>query len=100
MDIQNLYESLRYNIPDEDLTDGEKEELLDLIKNFNEENKQHVYLLILHNYTKSNPKTKTIFPYKLKQYDNNRLEIKLDALPINLKRILYKFAKLVNSNNI
>jgi hypothetical protein len=91
---ENLYESLRYNISTEDLTTDEKEELLKLINELDNDRKKQVFMLILHDYVKSNPNTKVIFPYKSKQISNDQVEIKLDALPIELKRVLYKFCKL------
>jgi hypothetical protein len=94
MEHENLYDSLGYNIPTEDLSDEEKQELLENIAELNTDKKELIYILILHDYIKSNPNTKVIFPYKSKQTTTDRLEIKVDALPIRLKRILYKFTKL------
>jgi hypothetical protein len=91
---ENLYDSLGYNIPDDDLSAEEKQSLTDTITTLDAEKKELIYLLVLHDYVKSNPNTKVIFPYKCKQVTNDRLEIKVDALPIRLKRILYKFSKL------
>lgn len=95
MDPENLYDSLSYNIPIEDLSIAEKQDLTESVKNFNAEQKELVYRLILHDYVKTRPSTKVIFPYKTKQITPNSLEIKVDALPIRLKRILYKFSKIV-----
>ena len=95
MAYENLYNSLSYNIPTDDLNLEEKECLADTISKWDDKDKKEmVYLLILHDYIKANPSTKVIFPYKCKQINNTCLEIKVDALPIRLKRILYKFCKL------
>ena len=91
---ENLYDSLGYNIPSDDLTAEEKQSLIDTITTLDSNKKELIYLLVLHDYVKANPNTKVIFPYKCKQVTNDRLEIKVDALPIRLKRILYKFSKL------
>jgi len=91
---ENLYDSLGYNISDDDLAAEEKQSLTDTIATLDNEKKELIYLLILHDYVKANPNTKVIFPYKCKQVMNDRLEIKVDALPTRLKRILYKFCKL------
>jgi hypothetical protein len=90
---ENLYDSLGYNISNDDLTPEEKQFLADTIPILDDEKKELIYLLMLHDYVKTNPNTKVIFPYKCKQV-SNRLEIKVDALPLRLKRILYKFVKL------
>jgi len=93
MAYENLYDSLGYNIPGDDLTVDEKQFLVETITTLDNEIKEMIYLLVLHDYIKANPNTKVIFPYKSKQISNNRLEIKVDALPIRLRRILFKFCK-------
>ena len=90
----NLYNSLGYNIPTTDLSSEEKQILTDSIVNLDAERRELIYLLMLHDYTKANPSTKVIFPYKSKQIANDKLEIKVDALPIRLKRILFRFVRL------
>ena len=40
-----------------------------------------IYLLILHDYTITNPNTKVIFPYKIKQTEND-IEIKFQGIKI------------------
>lgn len=100
MAYENLYDSLGYNIPGDDLTDDEKQELTEMISKLDAEKKELIYLLILHDYVKQNPNTKVIFPYKSKQIGNDRLEIKVDALPTKLKRILYRFSKLAEMSNV
>jgi hypothetical protein len=94
MDYMNLYNSLGYNILTNDLNNDEKQLLIESIANLDTEKKELIYLLMLHDYTKMNPSTKVIFPYKSKQIANDKLEIKVDALPIRLKRILYRFVRL------
>lgn len=97
---ENLYDSLGYNVPPDDLTLDEKSFLAETIPKLSQEKKELVYMLVLHDYVKSNPSTKVIFPYKSKQTTTNRLEIKVDALPIKLKRILHKFVTLAASDEI
>lgn len=98
MDYENLYDSLGYNIINDDLTIEEKKWITKTIETLNDEKKKVIYLLILHDYVKLNPNTKVVFPYKCKQLSTNRLEIKLDALPPHLKRIIFKFVKLAFNN--
>lgn len=96
MAYENLYDSLGYNISNEDLTDEEKIELTEIVEKLDVEKQELIYLLMLHDYVKTNPTTKVIFPYKSKQLDDDKLEIKIDALPVRLKRILYKFTKILD----
>lgn len=91
---ENLYDSLSYNIPDADLSQEEKRKLTETIAGFDIEKKEIVYMLIMRHWSKASPSTKVIFPYKSKQVTNDRLEIKVDAMPVKLKRILYKFCRL------
>ena len=93
MEYENLYDSLKYNIPDEDLSFDEKQKLVDVIGSFDQEKKELIYTLILHDYIRTNPSTKVIFPYKCKQVEN-AIEIKVDALPIRLKRVLHRFCTI------
>jgi len=92
----NLYNSLAYNLPSEDITEEEKNNIEDIIKILDQESIEIIYILILHDWNKFNPNTKVIFPYKTKQVNNN-LEIKLDCLPIRLKRILLRFVTVAKS---
>ena len=97
-EYENLYNSLSYNLPLDDLTSDEKQELVDLVVSLDNETKEIMYLLTLYDFTKTNPSTKVIFPYKIKQTASSRLEIKVDCLPIQLKRILLKFAKIAGDS--
>ena len=88
----NLYDSLSYNIPSEDISIENKEYMIRKTDGLNREQKEIIYLLILYHYNKLNPSSKVVFPFKIKQTDTY-LEIKLDALDNKLKQILLKFYK-------
>lgn len=96
-DYETLYNSLGFNLSSDDLNDDEKNELSTIVQNFDMEQREIFYQLILHDWTRYNPNTKVIYPYKMKQ-QNDDLEIKVDCLPIRVKRILLKFAKLVEKS--
>lgn len=96
-DYETLYNSLDYKISTDNLNEDEHEEFINLVELFNGEHKEIFYQLILHHWLKDNPNTKVVYPYKMKQL-NNDLEIKIDCLPNRLKRILLKFARLVESS--
>lgn len=94
MTYETLYDSLSYNISSDDLTLEEKETLISACEKFDKEKSETVYWLILHDHVKTtNPNTKVIYPYRIKQ-NGNKLVIKIDALPVRVKRILYRFVKL------
>lgn len=100
MSYINLYNNLSYKIGTNDLNDEESCTLVECINKISDpDQKEMIYLLILHDYTLNNPNTKVIFPYKSKQLTPDSLEIKLDALPNNLKRILLKFVQLATIKN-
>ncbi len=109
----NLYNSLSYNLPTEDLNTEEKDEIVAIMENLSKTlkdtnegvTKWHeinsiIFSLIVQDYNKYNPNTKVVFPYKTKQLDDEKLEIKIDCLPIRLKRILQKFIRIAKDNGI
>jgi hypothetical protein len=92
-DYETLYNSLGFNIQSDDLNDNEKKELTELVSKFDIEKKEIFYQLILHDWLRHKSNTKVIYPYKIKQQHND-IEIKIDCLPIRVKRILLKFSRL------
>ena len=92
--VDNLYNSLGYNVSDNDLTNDQKDFLIENIQKLNVDKKETIYFLILHDFTLKNKNTKVIFPYKSKQITNDKFEIKLDAIPNKCKQILYKFVNM------
>lgn len=98
MAYENLYDSLSYNISNDDLTIDEKKFLTAQLPELDTEKKELIYTLILHDYSKANPNTKVVYPYKTKQLSNDKIELKLDAWPNKLKRIIYKFVKLAQES--
>jgi hypothetical protein len=94
-DYETLYNSLSFHLSLDDLPTNEKLELFDLVSRFDIHKSEIFYQLILHDWMRHNPNTKVIYPYKIKQ-NNDDLEIKVDCLPIRLKRILLKFARLAD----
>ena len=93
---ENLYENLSYKTESKDLNLMDKQFLVENIHNLNTEQREILYYLCLYHYNKTNPQSKTIHPYKMKQ-NENILEIKIDALDNRLKHILLKFIKQVIS---
>lgn len=111
--FNNLYDSLSYNISTDDLTFEEKDEMVEIMKSLKDKvgkdemdsTKFHemnniIFELITLDYNKYNPHTKVVYPYKTKQIDDDKIEIKLDCLPIRLKQILYRFITVAKKNNI
>ena len=92
----NLYNSLSYNLPSDDITENEKKEMTEKLELLDTESKEIIYILMLHDWNRFNPNTKVVFPYKTKQTENY-MEIKIDCLPIRLKRILLKFINIAHS---
>lgn len=95
-----LYASLSYNLPESDLSNEQKSELVAITSRLDIERKEIVYFLCLIDYSKYNPNTKVVFPYKCKQTRDDLLEIKLDSLPNRLKQIVYKFVKLAEHASV
>ena len=98
MDQENLYESLRYNIPTDDLTSDQKTFLEQAIPQLDLDKRELIYMLMLHDYSLDNPNSKVVYPYKCKQVTVDKIEIKIDCLPFRFKQILYKFVKLAQES--
>lgn len=96
---ENLYSSLSYNLPEEDLSSDQKTEIVEIAIKLDVERKEIIYHLCLIDFSKFCPNTKVVFPYKCKQLTTDTLEIKVDSLPIRLKQILYKFVKLAEMSS-
>lgn len=96
---QNLYNSLTYNASNDELTEEEKTFITEQIPLLDDEKRKLVWKLILCDHKKSNPKSKVIYPYKTKQIDDD-IEIKIDALPTVLQRVLYKFCMFESKNAV
>jgi hypothetical protein len=92
--FDTLYNSLSYNVPEMDLSDDQKNELVLMVRTLTQEQKDIIYYLCLIDFSKFYPNKKVVFPYKCKQIGPKTLEIKIDSLPIRTKQILYKFVKL------
>jgi hypothetical protein len=93
---ENLYNSLSYNLLEEDLSTEQKNDLVTLSSKLDLERKEIIYHLCLIDYCKYSPNTKVVFPYKCKQTTTDTLEFKVDNLPIRLKQILLRFVRVAD----
>lgn len=92
-----LYDSLSAESENIDLTTKQKDELIKLIKNFDdddEEGNERIYVLIrMFQLENSEDKSTFKIPYGGK-YVKNDLKFDLNDLPFKLKQIIYKFVKI------
>ena len=92
-----LYDSLSAESENIDLTTKQKDELIKLIKNFNdddEEGNERIYVLIrMFQLENSEDKSTFKIPYGGK-YVKNDLKFDLNDLPFKLKQMIYKFVKI------
>ena len=86
-----LYDSLISDAKNLDLNITEKDDLIKMIKNIDEEGAERIYVLI-RMYQLENNEDKSTFkiPYGGK-YIKNDLKFDLNDLPNQLKQIIYKF---------
>jgi hypothetical protein len=95
-----LYDNLNKNIPKKDLTVKQKEEVVNIINNVEDDNtKELIYALIQFYYTNNSGSPKDSIPYsgdKCESKDKKLHNIawSLSDLPIPLRQILYKFMSL------
>ena len=93
-----LYYTLNTNLQTTDLKKAEKEEILKVIKTMDDSSKKALFLL-MYEHLKINEKNSD--PYQLPYggvKKENCLEFDIGKMPIKLRRILYKFVKIVQKN--
>ncbi len=92
-----LYDSLSSDCENVDLTTKQKDELIKLIKNLeddDEEGNERIYVLIrMFQLENSEDKSTFKIPYGGK-YVKSDLKFDLNDLPFKLKQIIYKFIKI------
>jgi hypothetical protein len=91
-----LYDSLISYTKNLDLNSTEKDDLIKMIKNIDEEGAERIYVLI-RMYQLENNEDKSTFkiPYGGK-YVKNDIKFDLNDLPNQLKQIIYKFVLMHN----
>lgn len=96
-----LYHTLNQNIAKKDLKKAEKEEIIDAITKFTSQESQAMFSLINEDYKLHLEETKTDetpLPYNGRTVSKNSVEFDLADFPIRLRRILYKFVKIVQKS--
>jgi len=91
-----LYDSLFSDTQNLDLNTVEKDDLMKMIKNIDEEGAERIYVLIrMFQLENSDDKSTFKIPYGGK-YVKNDLKFDLNDLPNQLKQIIYKFVLMHN----
>lgn len=94
-----LYQSLTINIKSFDLKKDEKILLLNFIAKASTATKQKIFELILHEYFNNADITdENRVPYNGVIVNNDTVSFNLADFPIRLRRILFKFMQIVESN--
>lgn len=96
-----LYYTLCANLSDDDLTAAQKKSLCKKIAAMDDDRKKAIILLITEHAIINDeykPSKKTKLPYGGQQFDTN-FSIDIDALPIHLRWILWKFKDLNPTEN-
>jgi hypothetical protein len=88
-----LYTSLSKDLPDKDLTNTQKNDLVKKISNMDSNGYELVYALIKIYYINSDKNSLFNIPYEGK-YVKDEICFDVDKLPCKLKQLVYKFAKL------
>lgn len=93
-----LYHTLNSNIQSTDLKKIEKTEILKTIDTMDQSSKEALFLLIYEHYRlNEDPSDIYKLPYGGTE-KNNGIEFNLSKMPIKLRRIIYKFIKIVQTN--
>jgi hypothetical protein len=105
--MSTLYYSLNKNIQPIDLKKVEKEELIDTTRKLDLDSKTAMFMLIYQHLLEEKKANNEVIdeneiPYfgvvKYKENGEEYLEFNLGKIPINLRRILYKFCKILQKN--
>lgn len=98
--MASVYDSLNKNIQDTDLKKDEKEEIIRTIENGKEEFCNAIFLLIYEDFKRYSSDFDPNDPYKIPYagIENNGLEFRLPKFPLRLRRILFKFIKVMQQN--
>lgn len=100
--MSQLYFSLNKNIQNIDLKKNEKKELIDMLPSLDLQTKEAFFLLIYEHMIETKKDEEQIEKdYKLPYEgigENNSVTFNLSKFPIELRRILYKFIKIVQKN--
>lgn len=94
-----LYYTLNSNLQTTDLKKIEKEEILKTVKTMDISSKKAFFMLIYENMRANGKQDADIYqlPYEGIKTDDG-VEFNLSKMPIQLRRILYKFIKIVQKN--
>jgi len=96
----SLYYSLNNNVSNTDLKKTEKDEIIDLINVLDIEPKKAILSLIVQHYINTVENSMEnlkngILPYDAIIIKNDNIQFKLGNFPIALRRIIYKFIKIL-----
>ena len=82
-----------------DLKKSEKEFLCDYITNkLSEEDREAIYILIYYFYLEKGGDIINAYPFRAKKNKLRGIDFSLSKIPLQLRQILYKFCKVVESN--
>lgn len=99
--MASIYDTLNINIQETDLKREEKEEIVRTIENGKEEFCNAIYLLIYEDFKRYSNEYDPSNPYKIPYNGiekNSALDFKLSKCPPRLRRILFKFIKVMQQN--
>jgi hypothetical protein len=94
-----LYHTLNSNIQQSDIKKAEKDEIVKFVSSMDSSSREAFFLLIYeHNRLENENYSMYDLPYGGKVIEGN-LEFDLGEFPIKLRRILYKFVKVMQQNS-
>lgn len=97
--MENLFKTYYNNSATSDLKKAEKEFLCNYIENkLSEDDKEAVYMLIYYYYLEDGGDITNAYPYGSKKNKLRGINIPLTKMPHKLRQILYKFCKVIESN--
>ena len=98
-----LYQTLSQKSKSRDISEEDKEKIIQCIPTFSVEEKEAIFLLILEHYrlTKNvNIIDESSLPYGVKKNSDSCISVNLQKLPTKLRQILLKFVNLVENSKV
>ena len=96
--MEQLFLSYFNSCKETDLKKGEKEFLCDFFKTLNDNDKEAIFMIIYFYHLHEINEEKIEYPFYSEKNKLRGVDFQLAKLPYKLRRMLYKFCKIIESN--
>lgn len=97
--MEQLFRTYYNNAKSTDLKKDEKQYLCSFFPRLTNDDKEAVYMLIMHYYLEEGGNVRDAYPYGMVKNKLRGVDLSLTKLPHKLRNIIFKFCKIIESNN-